>query len=155
MARWIHPDFQSSEAAYDAAQSHWERVWREVLRATSCEWVWAHPWMNNPIPDGNPIFTAVCHSLDRGVRIIQEPPGDADDIDLDWWIDYFGDREEPDAVRELVIACCPSAENTGETADLLRQWVATGKIVRRGALTFREAELSGRGAFTAVVPQVA
>ena len=84
--------------------------------------------MNNPSPDGNPIFTAVCEPLRRGVRIIQEEPGEAGDSDLDWWVDSFGDEADPGAVRELVISCCPSRENAAEIEQLLREWVRGGAV---------------------------
>jgi hypothetical protein len=62
------------------------------------------------------------------VRIIQEEPGEPDDVDLDWWIDTFGDEREPDAIRELVIACAPSLENAGAIERLLSQWVKDGEL---------------------------
>jgi hypothetical protein len=84
--------------------------------------------MNNPTPDGNPIFTALSRSLGRGVRIIQEEPGDGQ-VDLDWWLDYaFGDRDDPEAVRELVVACCPSRENVAQVERLLKEWIETGAV---------------------------
>jgi hypothetical protein len=78
--------------------------------------------VDNPSRDGNPIFTATSES--GGVRIIQEDPRDPDDIDLDWWLDS---AEEP-PIPELVIACCPSFENTPEVERLLCEWVTTGRV---------------------------
>jgi hypothetical protein len=126
MAHWLFPDFLKDGGAYASAQRHWETVWTNVLSTTDQAAAWQSPWMRNPFPDGNPIFTAVSPSLRRGVRIIQEELGRADDTDLDWWLDYFGEKDDPDAIHELVIACCPSGENAAQIEHLLRQWVADG-----------------------------
>src|SRR5436190_15389547 len=124
MPHLLFADFLKDSHAYAMARGHWERLWAGIQTAAELEFPWEIHWMRNPAPDGNPIFTAVCRPLRRGVRIIQEEPRDLDDIDLDWWLDDFGDREEPEAIRELVIACCPSAENASAIEELLRQWVS-------------------------------
>jgi hypothetical protein len=128
MAHWLFPDLLKDSSAYARAQRHWEAVWMKVLSTTDLAQAWQSPWMSNPFPDGNPIFTAVSPSLHRGVRIIQEEPGEPDDTDLDWWLDHFGEQNEPDAIHELVIACCPSRENAAQIEHLLSQWVASGDL---------------------------
>jgi hypothetical protein len=79
--------------------------------------------MKNPYQNGNPIFTAVCWPFRKGVRIIQEEPDDSNDIDLDWWLNDFGDEEGSTAIVELVIACCPSVENIPQIRQLLKRWI--------------------------------
>jgi hypothetical protein len=128
MPHWLFPDFLSSADAYATAQRHWDRLWDKVLDRAGPAQQWQQPWMSNPFPDGNPIFTAVSLPLSRGVRIIQEPPGDPDDVDLDWWLDTFGDDHDPAGIRELVIACCPSNENAAAIEQLLFQWVQAGEL---------------------------
>ena len=128
MAHWLFPDFQKDGNAYALAERHWEAIWTKVLGSTELTQAWQSPWMNNPIPDGNPIFTAVCPSLQRGVRIIQEEPGEPDDTDLDWWVDEFGEQNDSETIHELVIACCPSHENAAQIEQLLSQWAASGDL---------------------------
>jgi hypothetical protein len=128
MAHWLFPDFLKDSSAYANAQHHWEALWQKVLGTTELAAAWQSPWMNNPFPDGNPIFSAVCSTLHRGVRIIQEEPGEPGDTDLDWWLDHFGEKDEPDTIHELVIACCPSRENAAQIEQLLRRWVASGDL---------------------------
>lgn len=128
MPHWLFPHYLADPETYGSAERYWQGIWEEILRATSVEKGWRSPWMSNPAPDGNPIFTAVCDSLHRGVRIIQEEPRDPSDTDLDWWIDSFGDEDQPESIRELVIACCPSRENAAQVAEMLSQWVREGKV---------------------------
>jgi hypothetical protein len=128
MSHWLFPLFLTDSEAYAAAERYWGERWEEILRSVHPEQTWHSPWLSNPIPDGNPIFTAVCPELQRGVRVIQETPGDTETVDLDWWLDVFGDKDEPTAVRELVVACCPSRENEGLILHLLRQWIRDGQI---------------------------
>lgn len=118
MPQWLFPNSLADPQVYADARRHWLDLWRSVDSARR----WRTPWVENSIPDGNPIFTAASES--RGVRIIQEDPRDPDDIDLDWWLDS---AEEP-PLAELVVACCPSVENTPEVERLLREWMTTGRV---------------------------
>jgi hypothetical protein len=131
MAHLLFPHFLQDSQAYASAQRFWENLWGEILLSGKVEHVWTVPWMRAPTLDGNPIFTAVCRSLGRAVRIIQEELQDAEDIDFDWWLDDFGDHKEGDAIRELVIACCPSAENVSSIRALLEQWTQVGEFPRQ------------------------
>src|SRR5258708_39004458 len=110
MPHLLLPDFLNDTGAYAKAQGYWETLWTELMSSHKVEQPWPVQWMKNPFLDGNPIFTAVCWPLSKGVRIIQEEPRDPDDLDLDWWLDEFGDKKDSDAIHELVIACCPSVE---------------------------------------------
>ena len=118
MAQWLFPNSLADPEVYADARRHWLDFWLSIDSARR----WRTPWVENAIPDGNPIFTAASEA--RAVRIIQEDPRDPDDIDLDWWLDS---AEEP-TLPELVIACCPSVENTPEVERLLREWMTTGRV---------------------------
>jgi hypothetical protein len=137
MPHLLFPDFLKDHGSYTSAQRYWETLWTEVLASTPVEQAWTIHWMHNPSQTGNPIFTAICSPLRKSVRIIQEEPGDVDDVDLDWWLDDFGDPNGPDVVRELVIACCPSVENSGQVRYLLGQWVGGAELT--GAATERHS----------------
>jgi hypothetical protein len=97
-SRNIVADGLNNKAAYRQAVRHWKTVWAEVQPLATTEHPWTVPWMANPERDGNPIFTAVCRSQRRGVRIIHEPRPDAEEVDLDWWVDSFGDKNDPNAI---------------------------------------------------------
>jgi hypothetical protein len=127
MPHLLFADFRKDRGSYQSAQRYWETLWAELQPAINGESPWTVPWMNNPSLDGNPMFTAVCWPLLKGVRIIQEEPGDPEDIDLDWWLNDFGDEDEDSAVVELVIACCPSVENIPQVQQLLKQWIQDDK----------------------------
>jgi hypothetical protein len=129
MPYWLFPDLVKKKA-YANATRYWETVWADVQSAANVKHGWTVPWMQSS-PDGNPMFTAVCRPLRRGVRIIHEQPPDAEEFDLDWWLDWFGDEKDPDAIHELVIACCPSDENAGKIRQLLKQWIKRGKLTLR------------------------
>lgn len=126
MAQWLFPDFLENSKTYADAKQFWESLCQKILSETGLETSWQIPWMDNAFLDGNPIFSAVSKRNHRGVRIVQEVPGEADDLDLDWWLEYVGEKTSPDAIQELVIACCPSRSNITEIERLLREWVEKG-----------------------------
>jgi len=123
MPHYLFADFLADRGKYASAQRYWETLWQEVSSAEKVlQTPWMMNWMKNPLSDGNPMFTAVCRPLRKGVRIIQEEPRAANEIDLDWWLDDFGDGSDAEAIQELVIACCPSVENVPRIRQLLKQW---------------------------------
>jgi hypothetical protein len=128
MADWLFSDFLENPETYAEAERYWIAVWEKVLGNATLDHDWQMPWMENPLRDGNPIFTALSTFHHRGVRIIQEAPGDPDDIDLDWWLDYVGEKDSADVIHELVIACCPSRQNEVEVQRLLTAWVEKGEV---------------------------
>jgi hypothetical protein len=128
MPHWIHSNFAQNAGAYAKAQKHWEKLWKKMVRATQSGHEWDYPWMKNSALDGNPIFSAVCPQLRRGIRIIQEERESTGPADLDWWIDHFGEEGSAKSIRELVISCCPSRENQNEIEALLQEWLETGDI---------------------------
>jgi hypothetical protein len=123
MPQLIYPDFLKDAHAYSAAQQYWEAMWAQLLLQTRSKADWEIHWMKNPLANGNPIFTSRSRTLRRGVRIIQEEPGEDINIDLDWWIDDFGDKDDREQIQELVIACCPSVENASPIEQLLKDWL--------------------------------
>jgi hypothetical protein len=122
MQHWLFPDALVNKPAYIEAQGYWDAQWRSATAEVSRPW--ENDWMNNPMADGNPIFTARCRELGRGIRIIHEAPPEPGSIELDWWFDSFGHESEPEAIRELVIACCPSAENARRIHSLMTEWAS-------------------------------
>ena len=139
MSQWLFPNSLDDPTVYAKAQQHWETLWYSLASRVGSALQWRTPWAENPLLDGNPIFTAVSES--RGLRIIQEDPRDPDDIDLDWWLDSAEGPTPADGIAELVIACCPSVENTPQVESLLRDWLTTGRVI---ASTRAEEGVDGR-----------
>jgi len=55
------------------------------------------------------------------------------DIDLDWWMDDFGGKDDCERIQELVIARCPSVENASVTEQLLKDWLQGHELPIPGA----------------------
>ena len=127
--KWLFEHFLNDETTYRASQAYWEALFLESLPCTYDVSSLGLNYINNPDNDGNPVFCAIFHPLQLAVRVIQQPVGDADDRDLDYWIDTSCLRSGGLAVRELVISCCPSEENRPEVKRLLRDWFSRGKVV--------------------------
>src|SRR5437763_11415831 len=111
MADLLFPGFLEDNDQYKRSEDHWQKLWKEVLQFTGKQGEWSCPWMTasredgTPEQDGNPIFTALNERGPLGVRIIQYERESPDEIDFDFWTDIFGERTDPNAVRELVISC--------------------------------------------------
>jgi len=86
----------------DAGACHFGGVHKAIVPQRACR--------STRPGDGNPIFTTVCPGRRLGVRVIQYSPESPHEVDLDWWVDSFGDEKSPDSIRELVISCVLSAQ---------------------------------------------
>lgn len=128
MPNWLFENFLDDNAQYQRAHSYWVHLFRSALPLTYPDGQLKLNFLNNPDQDGNPIFTGICRPLDLAVRVIQQPVGDSDDIDLDYWLDSVKLTPRGPKIRELVISCCPSSENEHEVTGLLRDWFAKGKV---------------------------
>ena len=98
---------------------------------------WRHPWLSSGVVageelrDGNPIFSAYSPENRYGIRVIQYPP-ESDRLELDWWLDTFGGpATDPQAIRELVIACALSEEASRRAFELMKEWCVRGEITER------------------------
>ncbi len=112
----------------DEAESiqYWKDLWERVIDSSRSAHPWKSPWMVNPDRDGNPIFTAICETERRAVRIIQQDLPGLDQYDMDSWFNLFK-KGDPDEVNELVIACCPSPKNALQVELMLRKWIEEGR----------------------------
>jgi len=120
--------FLDDSGTYRAAQVYWERLFLSSLPHIFIEKELKIQYANNEDNDGNPIFSATCLPLELAVRVIQQPVGDADDLDLDCWIDSVSLKPGVE-IKELVISCCLSEENQPDVKRILRNWFTKGKVV--------------------------
>lgn len=132
MGDYLFPHFLSDPREYGQAESLWQQRWQDLLRRVGQEGQWQTPWLDTafangtPCRDGNPIFSAVCPSRRLAVRVIQlELADDANEIHV--WNDTFAEGS-PEAVEELVISCVLTEPTLQEAMELMRQWIAAGKI---------------------------
>ena len=144
MPHYLFADFLTDRGQYAAAERYWETLWQEVSSSgKALQAPWTMHWIHNPLANGKPMFTAVCRALHKGVRIIHEEVGDHDDVDLDWWLDDFGDQNGSGTIHELVIACCPSAENIPRVRQLLKQWAQGDEVpLPQGNGSWNESSLN-------------
>lgn len=134
--RHIFPDFLTNVDRYAAARRYWEVVFDRAKVATPFEEPdpekpqWQNYWRNNPIRDGNPIFTAINRTTNKALRIVQLAPDGADTLFEYSFvkIELRGVRKE---VEELVIRCVPGRRTMAKALSLLTCWL-------RGTITPQE-----------------
>ena len=135
--------FLEDRSEYTRATDYWVELWERVDPLRRLLDGWKSPWLSTSFGDGsldmdgNPIFSAFSPSLRKGVRIIQYPPT-SNRIEFDFWQDTFGGpRTDPEAIRELVIACALSDEAADLALAAMRDWV-DGKPVSVSFAHFRQ-----------------
>jgi hypothetical protein len=79
------------------------------------------------LADGDPIFSAVSSVRARGVHVIQHAPT-SDALELETWVDQFGEEGRDDVIDQLVISCALSDEAAAEARRLMRSWIVFGKL---------------------------
>jgi hypothetical protein len=127
MTKELFPGFLADASQYERAEGYWRDLWRGLLTQVGQADQWRSPWLTSE-HDGNPIFSAICSGRRLGVQVIQHVAESPEEIDLDWWIDWFGEESDPDSVRKLVISCVLTDRTAPLIAGYLRQWVRTGQV---------------------------
>jgi hypothetical protein len=134
MAKLLFPQFLSDVGQYEQAEAYWREMWAAVVSLAGRAHEWRSPWLDNrfgdgsPCRDGNPIFSAVNDREKRGVQILQYQHTAPDEVDLDWWLDFFGEKTEPTSIQKLVVSCVLSDCTAGKVQDLLVDWVTRGQV---------------------------
>ena len=118
------PNFLTNEAEYLQAEAFWASVWADIPELDRRRGGWRCGWFERQsLKDANPIFTAISDSQHRAIRVIQYEPTCAH-AELDYWFDTFdGEADEPNSVRELVIACALSDDTAQMARTLMSSWV--------------------------------
>lgn len=138
-------NFLADQSEYAEAQRFWSDLWAEIPEENRRRGAWRGGWFPPQVlKDGNPIFTAVSESQHKAIRVIQYEPT-CQEPEIDFWFDSFGgDLTEPQAIRELVIACALSTD-TGQTArKLMSSWIS-GDEVNMDDIAGRPAALRADG----------
>ena len=124
----LYPNFLTDAVAYAKSEQLWSDKWGELVRRRGQEQSWTTPWMNTrfsngtPFGDGNPIFSAVCHSRARGIRVIQLPRSEGQS-EFSFWVDVFAPGG-PEETKELVIVCVLTNDTLAQAMDLFAQWLS-------------------------------
>jgi hypothetical protein len=127
MVRHIGASFLKDEQQYQHPERHWLELWDRLVRETGVSQDWQIPWLAAPLRDGDPIFSAVAPRLHRGVHIIQhEPTSNA--LELEAWVDCFGEEGVDEVIDQLVIACTLSEKASARAEQLLRSWVVAREL---------------------------
>jgi hypothetical protein len=130
MAKPLFPNFLNDPNEYRQAETLWRERWDELVRRVGQERQWVTPWLKTtfangtPFADGNPIFSAVAPERRLGVRVVQVEPCEGPP-ELSTWTDTFAEGE-PEAIKELVIACTLTREALDESLALIEQWISKG-----------------------------
>lgn len=127
MVQHIDSDFLTDHEQYRHAEQYWEELWRRLMSQAGPGEKWQHPWLGAPVRDGNPMFSAMSAELRRGVHVIQHAPT-AEDVELVWWRDRFGEEGLDEVVDQLVISCALSREAAEQASALMWSWVTQGKV---------------------------
>jgi hypothetical protein len=131
MVRHIAADFLKDERRYRQAERYWRDLWNQLVGELGVTEQWRTPWLGEPLRDGDPMFSAVSPALRRGVHIIQhEPTSEA--LELEAWVDHFGEEGKDDVIEQLVISCALSEEAAARARQLLRSWIRSGELLRAG-----------------------
>ncbi len=129
MVQHLLANFLDDPEHYAKAVEHWERLWGRIDSQLRASCGWRQPWFHadwkkgGAFMDGNPIFTAFTPGDQYAIRIIQYPPTSTN-LEFDYWLDTFGGAAtDPEAIRELVIACALSEEASTRAFELMENWV--------------------------------
>jgi hypothetical protein len=128
----LFPNFLNDPSEYHQAETLWRERWDELVRRVGQEGLWVTPWLTTtfangtPFADGNPIFSAVAPNRRLGVRIIQVEPSE-EPRDFSVWTDAFAEGQ-PEAIKELVIACVLTPQTLDESLVLMERWITMEEI---------------------------
>jgi|SRR5271169_840025 hypothetical protein len=127
----LFKNFLKDPQEYDSAEEFWSNNWNDLIKHLGQERIWRSPWVNARFADGsrirdaNPIFSAVCPSHRRGVRIVQAESSAHPSETLR--IDTFA-KGESEEIRVLTVVCVLSDNTIRDVLDALARWITTGEV---------------------------
>jgi hypothetical protein len=128
MVRHIAADFLKDARRYRQAERYWRGLWDQLVSELGVTEQWRTPWLGAPLRDGDPMFSAVSPALRRGVHIIQHEPT-VEGLELEAWVDRFGEQGKDEVIEQLVISCALSEEAAARAGQLMRSWIRSGKLL--------------------------
>jgi hypothetical protein len=132
MAKPLFPNFLNDPNEYRQAEALWRERWDELVRRVGQGQKWRTPWLTTtfadgtPFADGNPIFSAVAPDRRLGIRVIQVDPSE-EPSELSVWTDTFAEGQ-PEAIKELVIACALTPQTLGHSLSLMERWITKEEV---------------------------
>jgi len=127
MVQHIDKDFLEDEQQYRHAEQFWRDLWERLVKEAGASEQWQSPWLGVPFRDGDPIFSAVSPSLGRGVHVIQHTPT-SDGLELEWWVDRFGEEGVDDVIDQLVVSCALSDVSAELARNIIYPWITRGEV---------------------------
>lgn len=131
MLKSLYPDFLTDMDQYNKAVQYWKDLWGNASSHPPQFQGWRSPWINTifedgtPMQDGNPIFSAICQTKQRGLRVIQfEPDDTTTNFHYSLAVSGSGDITDPEAITELVIACALTDANALLAQLLMNSWIS-------------------------------
>jgi hypothetical protein len=128
MVRHIAADFLTDQRQYHLAERYWRELWDRLVAEQGVAEQWRSPWLGAPLRDGDPMFSAVSTGLRRGVHVIQHGPT-SEAMELQAWVDRFGEEGKDDVIEQLVISCALSEEAAARAGQVMRSWVVAGELL--------------------------
>ena len=121
MVQHLYPNFLTDPQEYKRSEEFWNDLWKDLIKETGVAKDWKSPWLAAPLPDGDPMFSAVSQAQRRGVHVIQHMPT-SEDLEIVWWQDKFGEEGVDAVIDQLVISCALSSESAAQARELMRGW---------------------------------
>lgn len=122
------PDFLTNPSSYQKVQEFWKETLKQYLPKGEEAW---QPFYNNPILDGNPIFSAWLPQQQKLVRIIQFLPEPGDLLFSSWIDQWQGDfpkhiTQQPPGkppIPELVLELALTPETQQLAKTMMHLWI--------------------------------
>src|SRR5260370_16636901 len=121
MVQHLYPNFLTDPREYKLSEKFWNDLWKDLTKEAGVAKGWKSPWLAAPLPDGDPIFSAVSQSQRRGVHVIQHAPT-SNEVEIVSWQDRFGEKGEDEVIDQLVISCAFAQESPPHPLPSIPSW---------------------------------
>src|SRR5260370_38299993 len=100
MVQHLYPNFLTDPQEYKRSEEFWNDLWKDLIKETGVAKDWKSLWLVAPLPDGDPMFSAVPQAQRRGVHVNRHMPT-SEGLELAWCEGYFA-SEGMDVVPAIV-----------------------------------------------------
>lgn len=118
------PDFEWDDRHYSSSCRFWDEGFRQALGDEVGSWA---AWMQDPLRDGHPMFSAINRKQGKGVLVQQVPVSD----DVAWfkcWVDAFQPDDGP-PIPYLFVETFVSDRGRALFTKLCEAWARPGMSV--------------------------